>query len=65
MTQDPTKTIPYKLKRFIIECKRVLLVTKKPDNEEFKGIFKVSGLGILLIGLLGFLIGMIAQFVTG
>lgn len=44
------------LKEFVIECRRVLRVTKKPTNPEFKQIVKVSGLGILLIGLIGFLI---------
>ncbi len=50
-----------KLKSFILECKRVWLVTKKPTKEEFKTISKVTGIGILLIGLLGFLINMIWQ----
>jgi protein transport protein SEC61 subunit gamma-like protein len=45
-----------KLNSFIIECKRVLQVTKKPNAEEFKTIVKVSGLGILIIGALGFLL---------
>jgi protein transport protein SEC61 subunit gamma-like protein len=47
-----------KLKNFWIECKRVLKVTKKPDSFEFKTIVKVSALGILLIGLIGFIISM-------
>jgi len=45
-----------KFKEFIIECKRVLKVTKKPSRDEFKTIVKVSGVGILIIGLIGFLI---------
>ena len=50
-----------KFKRFIIECKRVLMVTKKPDSMEFKTIVKVSGLGMAVIGLIGFVIQMIKQ----
>jgi protein transport protein SEC61 subunit gamma-like protein len=50
-----------KLKRFIIECRRVLMVTKKPTPIEFKTIVKVSGLGIALIGLIGFVVQMIQQ----
>jgi len=50
-----------RLKSFIIECKRVLMVTKKPTSIEYKTIVKVTGLGIAIIGLLGFLIQMIAQ----
>jgi protein transport protein SEC61 subunit gamma and related proteins len=45
-----------RLKEFIAECKRVLQITKKPDKIEFKAIVKASGLGILVIGLIGFLL---------
>ncbi|PIN86948.1 protein translocase SEC61 complex subunit gamma [Candidatus Woesearchaeota archaeon CG10_big_fil_rev_8_21_14_0_10_44_13] len=45
-----------KLKEFIVECRRVLMVTKKPNVAEFKTIVKVSGLGIGIIGLVGFII---------
>ncbi|MBT4540154.1 protein translocase SEC61 complex subunit gamma [Candidatus Woesearchaeota archaeon] len=48
-----------KFKNYVIECKRVLRVTKKPSNDEFKAIVKVSGLGILVIGAIGFLIQLI------
>ncbi len=50
-----------KLKRFLYECKIVLRVTKKPTKDEFKSIVKVSGIGILVIGLIGFLLQMIKQ----
>ena len=48
-----------KLKSFINECVRVLRVTKKPDKVEFTTIVKVSALGILIIGLVGFVIQMV------
>ncbi len=48
-----------KFKSFINECIRVLRVTKRPDKAEFITIVKVSGLGILIIGLVGFIIQMI------
>jgi protein transport protein SEC61 subunit gamma-like protein len=48
-----------KLKDFGKECIRVLKVTKKPTKDEFKTIVKVSGLGILVIGLIGFIIQII------
>ncbi|MDY0386021.1 MAG: protein translocase SEC61 complex subunit gamma [Methanolobus sp.] len=35
---------------------RVLKLTKKPSREEFLTIAKVAGLGILVIGFVGFLI---------
>lgn len=49
----------HKLKSYWIECVRVLRVTKKPTSDEFKTIVKISGLGILLIGLIGFIIQML------
>lgn len=50
-----------KLKTFSKECVRVFKVTKKPTNYEYKAILKVSGLGILVIGLIGFIIHIINQ----
>ena len=55
------QTIWFKLKRFFNECKRVLVITKKPDAQEFKTIVKISGLGLLIIGLIGFVIQIISQ----
>lgn len=57
--KEKIKLLIAKLNSFIAECKRVLLITKKPDGSEFKTIVKVSGLGIAIIGVIGFLIQMI------
>jgi len=51
----------FKVKRFYLECSRVLKVTKKPNSVEFKTIVKVSGLGIIVIGTIGFLISLLKQ----
>ena len=59
MEQQNTTSWAYKVKSFIGECFRVLKITRKPDATEFKTIVKVSGLGILIIGLLGFVVQMI------
>ena len=45
-----------KFKGFLVECSRVLRVTKKPNREEFKTIVKISGIGMAVIGFLGFLV---------
>ena len=45
-----------RFKRFLIQCKRVFKVTRKPSKEEFLVISKVTGIGILIIGLLRFII---------
>ena len=59
--QEAKPSIKQKIKTFSRECIRVLKVTKKPDRYEFKTIVKVSGLGMLMIGLMGFIIQMIKQ----
>jgi len=38
---------------------RILKLTRKPSNEEFFTISKVAGAGILLIGVIGFMIYLI------
>lgn len=48
-----------KFKSFLTQCRRVLTVATKPDKEEFKTSIKITGLGILIIGLIGFAISMI------
>ena len=47
-----------KIKSILNEWLRVLRVTKKPDALEFKTIVKVSGLGMMVIGAIGFIIQM-------
>jgi len=50
-----------RLKRFSLECYRVLKITKKPSKEEFQVIVKVSGIGMMIIGMIGFLIQLVQQ----
>ncbi|MBI2647078.1 protein translocase SEC61 complex subunit gamma [Candidatus Woesearchaeota archaeon] len=59
MDSQDVNSWKYKIKSFIQESIRVLKITKKPDSVEFKTIVKVSGLGILIIGLIGFVVQMI------
>lgn len=50
-----------KFRNFCVECRRVLKVTKKPSRDEFKNIVKVTGIGILIIGLIGFVIHFLKE----
>jgi len=50
-----------KLKSFLIKCKRVWLVLKKPSRQEFEMTAKVAGVGIALLGLLGFVISLLLK----
>lgn len=65
MYAEEPQTRTARLKAFLIECRRVLYATKKPTNEELKTILKVSGIGILLIGFIGFLLQMIKHLLNG
>ena len=56
------KKIFTKLKSFVIKCKRVWSVLKKPTKKEFQMIAKVSAIGILILGTLGFLISIVMKF---
>lgn len=50
-----------KIKSFFAQCRRVWTILKKPSKEEFKTISKISAIGILAIGLVGFIIGAIMK----
>ncbi len=52
---------PSKVKKFIKETTRVLRITHKPNLEEFKTLTKVTGVGIAIIGVIGFLIFLMKQ----
>ena len=43
---------------------RVLKMARKPTNEEYEKTAKITGLGIMLIGLLGFVIYIIREIVA-
>jgi len=54
-----------RIKSFIGQCKRVLVVANKPDIEEFKASAKISAIGIAIIGVIGFAIFMVVQIIGG
>jgi len=61
MPKFKPKEWPNKLKLKLKEYGRVLKITRKPTTPEFKAIVKASGIGILVVGAIGFLIHMIVQ----
>jgi len=48
------------MKKFLQNCKRTLQVAKKPEKDEYLQVTKITGLGILLIGFVGFIIMFIS-----
>ena len=49
------------LKSFVAKSKRVWLVLKKPTRKEYEMIAKVSAIGLVLLGFLGFILSLIMK----
>lgn len=47
------------IKPFVQKCVRVWHILRKPGMNEYKTVAKVSAVGILLIGLIGFIVSVI------
>jgi len=53
----------FNLKSFSKQCRRVWHLLKKPDKNEFTTISKVSAIGLGLVGVIGFIIAMIMEYI--
>lgn len=53
------------LGKFLHDCKRVLQVARKPDKGEYLDVAKITGIGVLIIGTLGFIITLASYFLGG
>lgn len=52
-----------RLKSFTVQSRRVWKILKRPSGQEFKLTSKVSILGILALGLVGFLVTIVMSFI--
>jgi protein transport protein SEC61 subunit gamma and related proteins len=52
-----------KIKEFLISSKRILSISTKPSKKEFWTMSKVIGLGMVIIGIIGFLVKLIMEFI--
>jgi len=50
------------LKMFYYKCIRVWKTLKKPTKKEFEMTTKVSAIGILILGVIGFIISIIMGY---
>lgn len=50
------KEIPAKIDSAIKETRRILRLTRKPTHSEYNETAKITGLGVILIGALGFVL---------
>jgi len=48
-------------KIFFIKCKRVWYALRKPTKEEFQTVTKISAIGIVALGVIGFLVSIIMK----
>jgi len=46
----------FNLNNFINSSKRIFTVSKKPDAQEYKIMAQVTGIGIIIVALIGFII---------
>ena len=42
--------------KFIKDAKRVLKVSRKPDGSEYKDLAKVSAIGVVIVGGIGYIL---------
>jgi protein transport protein SEC61 subunit gamma-like protein len=42
------------------QYRRVLYVSKRPDRDEYINVAKITGIGIIIIGVIGFIVYLIA-----
>jgi len=61
MPNIPTGKVGTYIINKLREYDRVLKITKKPSLDEYKMTAKATGLGIVIIGTIGFIITMVVQ----
>jgi protein transport protein SEC61 subunit gamma-like protein len=54
-------SIPSKIDNAIKETRRILRLTRKPRGSEYNETAKITGLGMILIGALGFVLFTLFQ----
>ncbi len=54
-----------KLRRFLRQARRVIMISSKPDTEEYEQSTKITALGILIIGAVGFVIFLLIKLIGG
>ncbi|MBU0635963.1 protein translocase SEC61 complex subunit gamma [Candidatus Micrarchaeota archaeon] len=50
------------LGNFFQSSKRIFIVSKKPNSQEFLQMSKITGIGIVLIGIIGFIVYFLFTF---
>ncbi|WP_305515425.1 MULTISPECIES: protein translocase SEC61 complex subunit gamma [unclassified Methanobrevibacter] len=50
--------------KFIKDAKRVLKVSRKPDASEYKDLAKISAIGVVVIGGIGYIIVCLGSLIN-
>jgi protein translocase SEC61 complex gamma subunit, archaeal and eukaryotic len=46
------------------QYRRVLYVSRRPDRDEYLNVAKITGIGIIIIGVVGYIITLAAQLIN-
>jgi protein transport protein SEC61 subunit gamma and related proteins len=53
------------IKSFLESSKRILSISEKPTSKEFWVMAKIVGIGMIVIGVIGYLIKLIIYLLSG
>lgn len=53
----------FNLEKFWTSTRRIFTVSKKPDLSEYKVMAQVTGIGIIIIGVIAFIIRAFTHFI--
>ena len=48
-----------KFSNFVESSRRIFTVSRKPDKKEYNVMVKITGIGIILIGVIGFIMALV------
>ena len=49
--------------KFVKDAKRVLKVSRKPDKQEYLELAKVTSIGVVIVGAIGFVIVLLGSLI--
>jgi protein transport protein SEC61 subunit gamma-like protein len=61
----PLSQLTVKAKTYIDAWRRILMLSRKPDEEEFNLLLRLNALGFLLVGSIGYLIHLAYVLISG
>ncbi len=59
---EETQSLKSQLGSFLLQCKRVWHILRKPTRKEFLMVTKISAIGIGIVGVVGFAISIFMGF---